>query len=105
MSGNTSLVSGYSAVAGLKLVQLLMQTGFVPQNGQGSNPVVRMEISRNGGITYSPEISRKIGQIGEYNYPITWPVLGRFSRSINLRFKISEPINRVIVKAEIEIAS
>lgn len=86
-------------------VQLLMQSGFVPQNGQGSNPIMRMAVSKNGGITYSPEISRNMGQIGDYEYPITWPCLGRFSRSMNLRFSISEPISRVIVKAEIEIAS
>lgn len=85
-------------------VQLVCQTGFVPQNGQGSNPVVRMSVSKNGGITYSPEISRKIGAIGEYYYPVVWPCLGRFPRSITLRWDISEPISRVFVKGEIEIA-
>lgn len=86
-------------------VQLVCQSGFVPQNGQGSDPIVRMSVSKNGGITYSPEISRKMGKIGEYDTPVTWPCLGRFSRSATLRWDISEPINRVFVKGEIEIAS
>ncbi len=85
-------------------VQLVCQTGVVPQNGQGSDPVIRMSISKDGGITYSTEISRKIGKIGEYQKPVTWPCLGRFPRSITLRWDISEPINRVFVKAEVEIA-
>lgn len=86
-------------------VQLVCQTGFVPQIGQGSDPIIRMSVSKNGGITYLPEISRKIGQIGQYEYPVTWPCVGRFSRSMTVRWDISEPISRVFVKAEIEIAS
>lgn len=86
-------------------VQLVCQTGFVPQNGQGSDPEIRMSVSKNGGITYLPEISRKMGAIGEFEFPVTWPCLGRFSRSMTLRWDISEPISRVFVKAEIEIAS
>lgn len=86
-------------------VQLVCQTGFVPITGQGSSPVVRMSVSRNGGLTYSPEISRGMGAIGEYEKTVTWPCLGRFPRSIQLRWDISEPIQRVFVKGEIEIAS
>ena len=86
-------------------VQLVCQSGIVPQNGQGSDPVVRMSVSKDGGITYSTEISRKMGAIGEYQFPVTWPCLGRFPRSLMLRWDISEPINRVFVKAEMEIAS
>lgn len=85
-------------------VQLVCQSGHVPITGQGSDPVVRMSVSRNGGLTYSPEISRKMGKIGEYTKTVTWPALGRFSRSVQFRWDISEPIERVFVKAEIEIA-
>ena len=84
-------------------VELVMQTGDVPISGQGSDPVIRMSVSKNGGKTYSPEISRKVGQIGDYTKRIAWSPLGRFPRSCTLRFDISEPIKRVIVKAEVEI--
>ncbi len=86
-------------------VQLVCQTGFVPQTGEGSEPIVRLSVSRDGGISYSPEISRSMGLIGQYQYPVTWPLLGRFARSIMLRWDISEPITRSFVKAEMEIAS
>lgn len=86
-------------------VQLVCQSGFVPQTGQGSDPIVRMSVSKDGGINYSPEISRKIGKVGEYQTPVTWPCLGRYSRSITLRWDISEPIESVFVKAEVEIES
>ena len=84
-------------------VELVMQTGDVPITGQGSDPVIRMSVSKDGGKTYFPEISRKIGQIGDYTKRIPWSPLGRFPRSCTLRFDISEPIKRVIVKAEVEI--
>jgi hypothetical protein len=86
-------------------IQLVAQTGHVPISGQGSDPIIRMSVSKNNGLTYSPEISRKMGKIGEYEKTITWPCLGRFSRSCQLRWDISEPIQRVFVKGEIEIAS
>jgi len=84
-------------------VEMVMQTGDVPISGQGSDPVIRMSVSKDGGKTYFPEISKKIGKIGEYNNRIAWPSLGRFPRSCTLRFDISEPIKRVFVKAEVEI--
>ena len=86
-------------------IQLVCQTGLVPQNDQGSNPIVRLSVSKDGGTTYLPEISRSMGLIGEFQHPVTWPCLGRFPRSIMLKWSISEPIKRVFVKAEMEIAS
>lgn len=84
-------------------VELVMQTGDVPLSGQGSDPVIRMSVSKDGGKTYFPEISRRVGQVGEYDKRIAWSSLGRFPRSCTLRFDISEPIKRVVVKAEVEI--
>lgn len=86
-------------------VELMMETGTVPISGQGSDPVVRMSISRDGGRTFSPEISRNMGLIGEYENRINWSLLGRYSRSVCFRFDIDEPIKRVVVKGEISIDS
>jgi len=82
-----------------------METGFNPVMGQGSNPVVRMSVSRDGGITYSPEISRTLGITGSYYSPISWSMLGRFNRSACFRFDMSEPIKRVFAKLEVEISA
>lgn len=86
-------------------VELMMETGTVPIIGQGSNPIIRMSVSRDGGRTFSPEISRLMGAIGEYEQRISWDLLGRYSRSVCFRFDIDEPIKRVIVKGEISIAA
>lgn len=86
-------------------VELVAQVGTVPITGQGSDPVIRMSISKDGGVTYFPEISRKMGKIGEYRTRIHWPCLGRYARSITLRWDISEPIKRVFVKAEADIGN
>lgn len=89
----------------LMQVQLYAETGTNPLNGQGSQPVIRMSVSKDGGRLYSPEISRMMGLTGHYYSPISWPALGRYSRSANLRFDISEPIKRVFVRLEVELAA
>ncbi len=84
-------------------LELMMQTGEVPITGQGSSPIMRVSISKDGGRTFSPEISRMIGQTGDYVIRVIWNLLGRYSRSAVFRWDISEPIKRVIVKGEIDI--
>ena len=86
-------------------LELVAESGTNPISGQGSAPVVRLSVSYDGGQTYSPEISRFMGAIGQYRYPISWPSLGRFSRSACFRFDISEPIKIAFVKLEAEIGA
>jgi hypothetical protein len=86
-------------------VQLQMETGTNPVTGQGSAPVVRMSVSKDGGITYSPEISREMGSTGDYYSAISWPALGRYARSACFRFDISEPIKKVFARLEVEIGA
>lgn len=83
--------------------QLVMETGTNPIIGQGSAPVVRMSVSKDGGYTYSPEISRTMGSTGDYYSAISWPALGRYPRSVCFRFDISEPIKKVFARLEVEI--
>jgi hypothetical protein len=64
-----------------------------------------MSVSKDGGITYSPEISRDMGSTGDYYSAISWPALGRYARSACFRFDISEPIKKVFAQLEVEIAS
>jgi hypothetical protein len=89
----------------LHAVQLLAETGTVPITGQGSDPIVRLSLSYDGGRTYTPEIERSMGLIGAYYSPIVWPSLGRFYRSACVRIDTSEPIKIVFVKLEVEIGS
>jgi hypothetical protein len=86
-------------------VELMMETGTGPISGQGSNPIIRLGVSSNGGRTFSPDISRYMGVTGNYEQRISWDLLGRYSRSFQPKFLIDEPIKVVIVKGEMSIAS
>lgn len=86
-------------------LEMFCETGNVPISGQGSAPVLRMSVSKDNGNTFSPEISRTLGSIGEYAAISYWPLLGRFRRPFIARFDISEPIKVVFIKAEAEITS
>lgn len=86
-------------------LELVAESGTNPISGQGSLPIARLSVSYDGGRVYSPEISRMMGAIGQYRYPISWPSLGRFPRSACFRIDISEPIKIFFVKLEVEIGA
>lgn len=85
--------------------ELFCDTGDVPVSGQGSDPVVRLSVSNDGGYTYLPEISRNMGKTGEYAGVTYWPKLGRYRKPVIFRFDISEPIKVAFVKCELEIGA
>jgi len=68
--------------------------------GQGSDPQIRRSFSDNGGRTYTDEISRGFGKIGEYNAIPTWRRQGRIPRSRILKFVSTDPVKFVIIKLE-----
>jgi hypothetical protein len=86
-------------------IQLTMESGVGLATGQGSDPVVRMDFSDDGGRTFSSEFSRSYGKIGEYMSLPTWRRQGRIPRHRVLRFKTSEPVKSVIIKLEANIAA
>ncbi len=86
-------------------LELMMETGTAPFSGAGSNPVIRMAVSNDGGRLFSPDIPRYIGRTAEYENRISWDLLGRYSRSFTPKFICDEPIKKVIVKGEIVIAA
>lgn len=83
-------------------VELMMETGTAPI---GMNPEMRISVSSDGGRVFSPDISREMGETGDYERRINWDLLGRYDRTFVLRGDIDAPIKKVIVKGEIDIAS
>jgi len=65
---------------------------------QGSMPEIMMQYSDDGGHTWSNEIWREIGRIGEYKNRARWIMLGD-SRDRIYRFKLTDPVNLEIVAA------
>ena len=85
-------------------VYLDMETGTALQSGQGSNPLVMLDISKDDGHTYPIQRTCSMGLVGQYNTRCTFRRLGRsgLSGSMVYRFTGSEPIKTVIVGAGIK---
>lgn len=66
--------------------ELLLDAGAGLLTGQGSNPVVMLSFSDDGGRTFSTEMFGQIGSMGEFQKKVEWFNLGTFeSRIIRIR--------------------
>lgn len=81
-------------------IELTMEQGVGLTTGQGSDPVVRMDFSDDGGRTFSSEFSRKYGKIGKYQQRTVWRRQGDFPVSRVVRFTGTDPVKRNILKLE-----
>jgi len=70
--------------------------------GQGSNPVVMMRYSDDGGFNWSNTLSRQIGKIGDYKARSHWGRLG-ISTERTYEITITDPIKVVIMGATTDI--
>lgn len=87
----------------LYYVELLAETGVGLVTGQGNDPQISLEISRDGGHTWSNELWRSLGKIGEYEKRVRWDRLGT-GRIFTLRFKVSDPVKVVLIDASAELS-
>jgi hypothetical protein len=67
-----------------------------------NDPQIRMSFS-NDGKSFSQELSRSIGKMGEYEKRAIWYRLGRFARMTVFRFIMSDPVKPVFIKLEANI--
>jgi hypothetical protein len=75
-----------------------MESGVGLQLGQGSDPQIMMQISRDGGHTWGNELWRSFGRVGQYLRRAVWRRLGR-SRDWVFKFRITDPVKVVFVAA------
>lgn len=83
---------------GVPELWLEMETGAGLQQGQGQDPQVMLQISRDSGHTWGNELWRPFGKIGEYKRRAKWNRLGR-SRDWVFRFRVTDPVKTVFVAA------
>jgi hypothetical protein len=69
---------------------------------QGSDPRVTLEISNDGGETWSNPIYAKMGKVGRYNTRARWQRLGS-SRDRVFRVTISEPVRATLLSAYLDV--
>lgn len=74
-----------------KQLELDMEVGVGLVSGQGSTPQIMMRYSDDSGRTWSSELWRDIGAIGDYGRQVIWNKLGR-SRDRVYEFSISDPV-------------
>lgn len=79
-----------------------MQTGVGLISGQGSNPQVMLQISKDGGHTWGTELWRSCGAIGKYLTRVIWRRLGR-GRDWVFKVRITDPVKVVIIGAYMDM--
>ncbi len=77
-------------------LELDVTKGQGVQSGQGSDPEIMLQISRDGGYTYGREMTRSMGAAGDYTKRVYWTQLGS-SRDFVARIRVTDPINHAIL--------
>lgn len=77
---------------------LEMEGGVGLETGQGSNPQLMMQISKDGGHEWGAEVWRDIGAVGKYKTRAVFNRLGR-ARDWLFKFRVTDPVKTVFVAA------
>lgn len=76
-----------------------IEVGVGLANGQGSNPQIGLEISRDNGKTWGAQMWKPMGATGEYQTYVEWRQLGSSSRTIVPRLTVTDPVPLILVAA------
>lgn len=87
----------------ISLLYLDMETGVGLQTGQGNNPQVMLQISKDNGRKWSAERWRSLGAVGQYRNRVLWRRFGT-SRDYVFRIRMTDPVKFVITEGAIKIA-
>lgn len=81
-------------------LRLDMEVGSGLVSGQGSDPQVMLQVSRDGGNTWGSEMWRSAGKIGKYKTRVEWDRLGSSDQFV-FKIRMSDPVPCVFVSASI----
>lgn len=75
-------------------VEVRCKVGGAPLTGQGSDPLMWLEVSRDGGETFGPKKYRSLGTTGDYTKRVRWNALGVIpaGHDVVIRFGCSDPV-------------
>lgn len=82
--------------------ELIMETGVGLVSGQGSDPVVMLSFSDDGGRTFCTETWGTVGQLGAYLWKVEWFALGSFMSRI-IRIATTDPVKVSIHSAAADV--
>lgn len=84
-------------------LELTVESGV--GNTDEADPQIRLEISRDGGKTWSNERARAMGKVGEYNRRAIWRRNGRSARFDVYRFTTAAPVKFAGLQLSAQIES
>lgn len=91
MSFTTQAVYAKNDLAIHRKLEMVLNSGHGLLTGQGSDPQVTLEISDDGGNTYTTIETKSLGLRGRYDDPVSWDMLGSARQRV-YRFSISDPV-------------
>ena len=71
--------------------------------GQGSDPQIMLQVSEDGGFTWSSEYWESLGIQGNYLQMVRWFNIGE-SRNAVIKLQVSDPVSLVIISAKMNIS-
>lgn len=84
------------------LLEIVPETGVGLVTGQGSDPLLTLEISNDSGRTWLTLPTRSLGEQGRYHDRVRWHRLGQ-SRSRVYRASISDPVPLTVLDTVLEV--
>lgn len=88
---NGSLIGAAGKRVCMNKLRLMMQTGVGIVTGQGSDPVVMLSLSIDGGETWTNEYQVKIGAGGAYQTRVDWYHINSFYDGL-VKIRFSDPV-------------
>lgn len=80
-----------------------IETGVGLQSGQGSDPQIMLQVSKDGGRTFGTERWKSLGKVGQYKSPrVMWNRLGA-SQDFVFQWTLTDPVKFVIVGGSAKI--
>jgi len=88
---------------GVDELYLDMETGVGLQYGQGSDPQIVLQVSKDGGRTFGVERWRAMGKVGQYKSPrVMWNRLGAAQDFVFL-WTMTEPVKFTVVGGAVKV--
>lgn len=82
-------------------LELIMETGVGLLSGQGLEPIIMLQLSDDGGRTWSTEMWGQVGRLGDF-ITVEWSALGSAFNRI-FRIKTSDPVFYSIHSATVDV--
>jgi len=76
-------------------LEISMETGVGNLNGEGQDPLISMQLSKDGARTWSNWFTTKIGKVGQYLTKVAFRRLG-IAEQMTFKIRISAPIKKAL---------